>query len=100
MKSVFFATGMAALFAVVAPAEAQARYCCKTNPAICQAICGSKCCGDTKALSAGCQGGDLSKIPTANLQAELKSAGRNPEMSKLLRAELSRRTAMRAGTPK
>ncbi|QAY78752.1 hypothetical protein [Sphingosinicella sp. BN140058] len=91
---------MAAAFAIVAPQEAQARYCCKSHPAICKSICGSVCCGDNKALSAGCQGADLSKIPTASLQGELKAAARNPEMSKLLKAELARRTALRAAPSK
>jgi hypothetical protein len=101
MKTTFLAAGVAAAFAIVAPAEAQARYCCKSHPAICQAICGSVCCGDKLKASATCQGGgDLSKIPTADLQSELKSAGRNPQMAKLLRAELTRRTAVRARTPK
>jgi hypothetical protein len=36
----------------------------------------------------------MSKVPTANLQAELKAVGRgNAEFSKLVRAELASRTA-------
>ena len=95
MRASFLVASLASAFAIAAPQAAQAQsYCCKVRPDVCKGICGARCCGGAKLSAGGCGGADMSKVPTANLQAELKAVGRgNAEFSKLVRAELASRTA-------
>ena len=91
-KSIMFMAIGAASFLM--PAAAQA-YCCKSHPAICQAICGSACC--EKASNRLSSGGNsaMTPISTRDIEAELKSAksGGGQDFAKALQAELDRRKA-------
>lgn len=85
---------MLAFLAVTAAGPAVAAdYCCKTNPAICQAICGARCCGDTNKLSAGAP--KMTPIDTAELQSELRAAQgtASDTFIRTLRAEIATRDA-------
>jgi|GEM_PF-2879073 len=90
MKIAWFVIAAAAMSAGTT-ADAKT-YCCKINPAICIAVCGQACCSNDRLSAGGGNSNGMSKIPDADLRAELRSAGNgSPEVSAKLRAEIDRR---------
>jgi len=79
-----------------APAQLKAgateeRYCC-WNPAICEAVCGSACCGNN--LTTASDSAALGKISVRQLKTEAKKAkSKNADLHKVLQTEIDQRPA-------
>ena len=76
------------MFAVNIPAQA---YCCKTNPAICTAVCGQRCCGDS--LSSKPKKGAMSTIPADQLKTEADECRGAEPLIKAIDEEMRSRAA-------
>ena len=98
MRFLYLVTSLAVASTFSAPVQA---YCCKTHPAICVAACGQACCSKPEKIGHGGQAG-MSKIPTADLQAELRAVGRDsPKLTEVINRELAhpyRKAQMPLGT--
>jgi len=89
---------VALLLAAAAWVPGAEAYCCKTNPAICVAVCGSKCCGNTIS-SKPKSGSALSRIPAEEIKSEAEECRGAEPLVRALDAELKQRSATPAVQP-
>lgn len=84
------ATLLVGIFALAGTASPALSYCC-WNPAICQAVCGSKCCGADLKFATPVDSRALSNFQIQDLMSTYNQAEARSDLKRLLGEEIKRR---------